>query len=51
MADKAIGVLIALVFLTALAVIVSKRSATASVLTAFLNGFSNTLKAAASPIR
>lgn len=51
MIDKMIGVLIALVFLTGLAVVVSKRSDTAKVLTAFLNGFSNNLKAASSPIR
>jgi len=48
--DRAIGVLIAVVGLAALAVVVSKRSNTAAVLTSFLNGFSNTLKAAVSPV-
>lgn len=51
MIDRAIGVLIAIVGLAALAVIVSKRSDTAKVLTAFLTGFSSTIKAATSPIR
>jgi hypothetical protein len=51
MVDKVIGLFLALVFLTALAVVVSKRSDTAKVLTAFLKGFSDNLKAAASPIR
>lgn len=51
MADKIIGVFVLLVMVTGLAVIVSKRSDTAKVATAFLNGFSNNLKAAASPIR
>lgn len=50
MADKALGVLIAVVGLASLAVVLSKRSNTASVLTAGLNGFSNTLKAAVSPV-
>lgn len=50
MVDKGIGVLIAVVGLASLAVVVSKRSATASVLTAGLNGFSNTIKAAVSPV-
>lgn len=48
--DKAIGVLLAIVFLAGLAVVVSKRSDTARVVTAFLNGFSNALKAAVSPV-
>lgn len=51
MFDKVIGVFLALVFLTALAVVVSKRSDTAKVLTAFLKGFSDNLRAASSPIR
>ncbi|GIH29365.1 hypothetical protein Aph01nite_76750 [Acrocarpospora phusangensis] len=50
MVDRAIGVLIAIVGLTALGVIVSKRSNTAAVLTAFLTGFAATLKAAVSPV-
>jgi hypothetical protein len=51
MVDKAIGVLIAVVGLATLAVIVSKRSDTAKVLTAFLNGFTGLIKGATSPIR
>jgi hypothetical protein len=51
MLDKVIGLFVALVFLTALAVVVSKRSDTAKVLTAFLKGFSDNLRAASSPIR
>lgn len=50
MAEKTIGVLIAVVGLASLAVIVSKRSNTAAVLTAGLTGFSNTIKAAVSPV-
>ena len=50
MADKALGVLIAIVGLAGIAVIVSKRSNTAAVLTAALNGFSNGVKAAVSPV-
>lgn len=51
MADRAIGVLLAIVGLASLAVIVSKRSNTAKVITAFLSGFSGAVKAAVSPIR
>ncbi len=50
MADKAIGVLIAIVGLAALAVVVSKRSDTAKVVTALLGGFSGAVKAAVSPV-
>jgi hypothetical protein len=48
--DKAIGVFIAVVGLASLAVIVSKRSNTAAVLTSGLNGFSNSIRAAVSPV-
>jgi len=48
--DRALGVLVAIVGLAALAVVVSKRSNTAAVLTSFLTGFSNTIKAAVSPV-
>lgn len=48
--DKALGVLVAIVGLAAIAVIVSKRSNTAAVLTSFLNGFSTSIKAAVSPV-
>ena len=50
MVDRVIGVLIAIVGLASLAVIVSKRSATASVLNSLLNGFSGSIRAAVSPI-
>lgn len=50
MVDKAIGVLIAIVGLAALAVIVSKRSDTAKVLDALLGGFSKAVRSAVSPI-
>lgn len=49
-ADKAIGVLIAIVGLAGLAVIVSKRSNTAAVLTSLLSGFSGAVRAAVSPV-
>jgi PRD1 phage membrane DNA delivery len=48
--DKGIGVLIAIIGLAALAVIVSKRSNTAAVLTAFLNGFQKSVATAISPV-
>lgn len=48
--DKLIGVLVAIVGLAALAVIVSKRSDTAKVLTALLGGFTNAIKGAVSPV-
>jgi hypothetical protein len=50
MADKAIGVFIALVTLAALSVIVSKRSNTAKVLDSLLKGFSTAVRAAVSPV-
>jgi hypothetical protein len=50
MVDKAIGIFIAIVGLASIAVIVSKRSNTASVLTALLGGFSGAVRAAVSPI-
>lgn len=50
MADRALGVLIAVVGLAGIAVIVSKRSATAAVLTAGLKGFSDSIRAAVSPV-
>lgn len=50
MAEKSIGVLIAIVGLASLAVIVSKRSNTAAVLTAGLKGFSSSIAAAVSPV-
>jgi hypothetical protein len=50
MADKALGVLIGIVGLAGIAVIVSKRSNTAAVLTSALNGFSTSIRAAVSPV-
>lgn len=50
MADKALGVLVAIVGLAGIAVVLSKKSNTAAVLTSGLNGFSNSIKAAVSPI-
>lgn len=50
MLDRAIGLFVFIVGLAALAVVVSKRSNTAAVLTSFLNGFSNNIKAAVSPV-
>lgn len=50
MFDKAIGLFVFVVTLAMLAVVVSKRSNTAAVLTSFLNGFSNNIKAAVSPV-
>jgi len=50
MIDKGIGVLIAIVGLASLAVIVSKRSDTAAVLSALLSGFSGSVRAAVSPV-
>lgn len=48
--DKAIGVVSLLVGVTALAVIVSKRSNTAKVLDALLGGIAGLQRAAVSPI-
>jgi len=50
MVDRAIGVLTAIVFLAALAVIVSKRSDTARVLDSLLGGFSKAVRSAVSPV-
>lgn len=50
MIDKGLGVLIAIVGLASLAVVVSKRSNTAKVLTALLSGFSGAVRAAVSPV-
>lgn len=50
MVDRALGVLIAIVGLASLAVVLSKKSDTAKVLTSFLEGFSNTIRASVSPI-
>jgi len=50
MADKAIGIFIAIVGLAALAVIVSKKTQTAKVLDSLLGGFSKSIRAAVSPV-
>ena len=50
MVDRAIGVFIAIVGLAAMAVIVSKKSNTAAVLTSLLGGFSSSVRAAVSPV-
>jgi hypothetical protein len=50
LAEKFIGIFVFLVGLAALAVIVSKRSNTAAVLSTFLKGFSDNLRAAVSPV-
>jgi hypothetical protein len=50
MVDKVIGLFVAFVGLTAVAVIVSKRSNTAAVLNSLLNGIANLQKAAVSPV-
>lgn len=50
MVDRAIGIFIAIVGVASLAVVVSKKSNTANVLTAFLNGFSQSIRAAVSPV-
>jgi hypothetical protein len=50
MVDKTLGVAIAIVGLASLAVVLSKRSNTAAVLTSALNGFSGSIRAAVSPI-
>lgn len=51
MVDRVIAVAMGIVTLAALAVIVSKRSNTAKVLTSLLTGFQGTIKAAVSPIK
>ena len=50
MADKAIGVIVTIVGLASLAVIVSKKSNTAPVLTSLLSGVSGLIRAAVSPV-
>ena len=50
MIEKGIGVLLAIVGLASLAVVLSKRSNTANVLTALLSGFSGAVGKAVSPI-
>lgn len=50
MIDKSIGVLVAIIGLASIAVIVSKRSDTAKVLTSLLGGFSGAVRAAVSPV-
>lgn len=50
MMDRAIGVLIAIVGLAALAVVVSKRSNTAKVLDSLLGGFTKAVGQAVSPV-
>lgn len=50
MADKAIGVLIAIVGLAGLAVVLSKRSNTAKVLDSLLGGFTKAVGQAVSPV-
>lgn len=49
--DKALGIITIAFGVTALAVIVSKRSNTAKVLTALLSGIAGLQKAAVSPIK
>jgi len=50
MVDRGIGVFIAVVGLASIAVVVSKRSATAKVLDSLLSGFSKSIRAAVSPV-
>jgi hypothetical protein len=50
MADRALGVLVAIVGVAGIAVVLSKRSNTAAVLTAGLKGFSDSIRAAVSPV-
>lgn len=49
--DKALGIITIAFGVTALAVVVSKRSNTAKVLTALLSGIAGLQKAAVSPIK
>ena len=49
--DKALGIITIAFGVTALAVVVSKRSNTAKVLTALLTGIAGLQKAAVSPIK
>lgn len=50
MVDRAVGVLVTIVGLAALAVIVSKRSQTAKVLDSLLGGLSKLIGSAVSPV-
>lgn len=50
MVDKGVGLLVTIVGLSALAVIVSKRSQTAKVLDSLLGGLSKLIGAAVSPV-
>lgn len=50
MVDKAIGALTVLVGLAALAVVVSKRSDTARVITSLLSGYTGAIRGAVSPV-
>jgi hypothetical protein len=50
MIDRAIGVFIAIIGLASLAVIISKKSDTAKVLTSLFGGFSTAIRSAISPV-
>lgn len=50
MVDRAIGVIVTIVMVSALAVIVSKRSNTAKVLDSLLGGVSKLIRASVSPV-
>lgn len=50
MIDRAIGIIIAIVGLASLAVVLSKKSATSSVLDSGLGGISGLIRTAVSPI-
>jgi xanthine/uracil/vitamin C permease (AzgA family) len=50
MIDKGLGIFIALIGLASLAVIVSKKSDTAKVIGALMNGFTKAVKGAVSPV-
>lgn len=51
MVDKALGIIAIAFGVTALAIVVSKRSNTAAVLTSLLSGIANLQRAAASPLK
>jgi hypothetical protein len=50
MFDKVVGVFSAIVIMGVIAVVVSKKSNAAAVISASLNGFSGAVRAAASPV-
>jgi hypothetical protein len=50
MIDKGIGIIMALLFLTGLALVISKKAATTSVLNAFFQGIGALQKNAISPV-